>query len=127
MRKIKFLKIKYLLSLLIFVCIFEFAVTQANSTQDEPRDQKLVQYLEKCQNFIFNIFCNVEYCLINFHKFVVNELELGYPLDLLFFMLLGTFFFYIKSSFSLRKEYIYNHYEQPDLSLLLNSVNNFII
>jgi len=129
MKKFNLLKIKF--SFLILIFIIGFVNTQVGSDEkleESNWEEKLLQYFKICRNLIFNIFKKSEDYFIKFHSFLVADIELQYPFDLVFFFMLGLLLFYTKSCFSFKREYIYNSIDQQDLTYLLNNVkkmNNF--
>jgi hypothetical protein len=93
------------------------------TTSDSPNSpNKILDVLISTKENIFNIFIGTENYLIKFHQFLLNDMNVEYPFDLVIFTIIGMLIFYVSSIFNMKREYVYNQPDQPDLNTLINNV-----
>jgi hypothetical protein len=108
--------------LTFLIILVTLCYVSANDDHILSNKSILVDYLESGRDGIFKIFQIVENYIIKLHITVQKDLGMDYPFDIVFFFLLGVFIYYLKSLFTLQKDFIYNSFEQPDLTDMMNNV-----
>jgi hypothetical protein len=118
---------------ILIVIFVSLCIVSANDSQDNkeynsnPNKGQVLDYLESGREKIFHWFEKGENYFINVHNIVVKDLGMQYPFDLVFFFFMGFFIYYLKSLFTLQNDFIYNSFQQPDLTDIINNVQYFII
>ncbi len=113
----------YLVASFIILICFSLNDCKTKKSKNTPNDpNKALEYLTTARDFFINIIINGENYLIQFHQYILKDLTVEYPFDLLIFSGIGMLLFYITTLLSFKKEFVYNHPDQPDLASLLNNV-----
>jgi hypothetical protein len=114
---------KYLVASFIIIICFSLNDCKTKKSKNTPNNpNKALEYLTIARDFFINIIINGENYLIQFHQYILKDLTVEYPFDLIIFSGIGMLLFYISTLLSFKKEFVYNHPDQPDLASLLNNV-----
>jgi hypothetical protein len=108
--------------LAFLIILVTLCYVSANDDQTQSNKSKLQDYLVSGRDRIFKLFEILENYIIKLHVTVQKDLGMDYPFDIVFFFLLGVFIYYLKSLFTFQKDFIYNSFEQPDLTDMMNNV-----
>ncbi len=116
-------------SLTIFLTFTLFCNCSLNNKEENVnsgtiQEGTFIRYMNTGKTTIFKIFESIEIYAIKFHHFLQNEMQIEYPLDLIVFMGVGILLSWFLSLFNFKRKFIYNHQDQPDLSILINNVNS---
>lgn len=102
-------------------------MNNSNLTNSPNGQNKILDAVILLKEYIFKFFIGSENYLIKFHQYLLKDMNVEYPFDLVIFTLVGMLIFYVFSKFNLKKEFVYNQPDQPDLNTLINNVrDNFI-
>jgi hypothetical protein len=101
--------------------------SNSNSNTDEQNSsgmkEKLIIYLKTGRNYIFLLFESIEFYTVKLHIFFKEDLKVPYPWDLICFFFIGILLYNFFKLFNFKRNYVYNHPDQPDISALINNVS----
>ena len=121
---------KFFISTLIIILCLNLIYTQDNinntddsliNTGKQDLKSKLINYMKASRNYVFNIFEGAENYIIRLHQYIVKDLNVEYPFDLILFSGFGFLAYFFTTLLKFKKDYVYNYPDQPDLASLLNN------
>ena len=85
---------KYLVASFIILICFSLTDCKTKKPKNTPNDpNKALEYLTTARDFFFNIIINGENYLIQFHQYILKDLSVEYPFDLIIFSGIGMLIF----------------------------------